>query len=178
MSKENPTQDWNKLWNEYNKSLKSWRDALESLQKAAIDVQSKYNKAMAKAIKDSNGKTMSQFIENWQKAMCEAGTNAFKPSGETGKSKPTTKKSIDKKSGKELNDLITLGNSLGANTFVLQDATKILNDSNQNNDKSVCGKLGMFINQVNQSPKLNPEQKGQLITAAKAIKTSLGCKSS
>jgi hypothetical protein len=82
MSKENPPKDWDKLWIEYNKLLKTWMDIFESLQKATSDVQSKYNEAMAMALKDSSEKTMSEFNENWQKSMGVVGINMFKQFGD------------------------------------------------------------------------------------------------
>ena len=82
MSKESPPKDWDKLWIEYNKSLKAWMDAFETLQTAAKNVQSKYNDVMAKAVKDSSDKTLNQFTENWQKSMSEAGIKTFKQFGD------------------------------------------------------------------------------------------------
>lgn len=82
MSKEHAApRDWDKMWIEYNKSLKAWMHAFESLQKATTDVQSKYNDVMAKALKESSDKTMSQFTENWQKSMSQAGIETFKQFG-------------------------------------------------------------------------------------------------
>src|SRR5690348_18289764 len=71
-------KDWDKLWLEYNKSLKAWMQSFETLQKATKDVQTKYNDVMAKALKESSDKTMSQFTENWQKSMSQAGIDTFK----------------------------------------------------------------------------------------------------
>ena len=82
MSKENLPSDWNKLWIEYNKSLKTWMGAFESLQRAANDVQSRYNEVMVKALKESSDKILNQFIENWKKSMIEAGITAFKQFGD------------------------------------------------------------------------------------------------
>jgi hypothetical protein len=65
-----------------NRSRHGEMEAFESLQRATNDVQSKYNDAMAKALKDTNDKTMSQFTENWQKSMSDAGINAFKQFGD------------------------------------------------------------------------------------------------
>ena len=154
MSKENPPQDWGQLWVKYNKSLKTWMEAFESLQRATNDVQSKYNEAMAKVLKDSNDKTLSQFIENWQKSMIDAGMNTFKQFGDTGNSTSDAQDVIIKTPGQAINNLITLGNKFSAHTGVLETASKILNDPNQKNGKITCGKLNMFINQVNQSHKL------------------------
>jgi hypothetical protein len=82
MSKETSTKDWDKLWIEYNKSLKTWMSTFESLQKATKDVQSKYNDVMAKAVKESSDNTMKQFTDNWQKSMNDAGINALKQFGD------------------------------------------------------------------------------------------------
>ena len=76
------TKDWDVLWNEYTKSLKSWMQAFESLQKAANNVQTKYNKVMKKAVGESSKKTMKDFTENWQKAMSTVASNAFEEFGE------------------------------------------------------------------------------------------------
>ncbi|MGI0006848.1 MAG: hypothetical protein ACREAR_02485 [Nitrosotalea sp.] len=81
MSKEHAPKDWDKMWIEYNKSLKAWMHTFELLQKATTDVQSKYNDVMAKALKESSDKTMSQFTENWQKSMSQAGIETFKQFG-------------------------------------------------------------------------------------------------
>ena len=82
MSKENPPKDWDKLWIEYNKALKSWMESFESLQGATKTVQSKYNDVMTKALKESSDKTLNQFTENWQKSMSEAGIKTFKQFGD------------------------------------------------------------------------------------------------
>jgi predicted patatin/cPLA2 family phospholipase len=82
MSKSSPPKDWDKLWLEYNKSLKAWMSAFESLQNATKDVQTKYNDVMAKALKESSDKTMNQFTENWQKSMNKAGIDTFKQFGD------------------------------------------------------------------------------------------------
>jgi len=82
MSKPRPPSDWDKMWFDYNKSLKAWLGAFESLQRATDDVQSKYRETMAKAMKTSSDKTMNQFIENWKKSMSEAGIEAYKQFGD------------------------------------------------------------------------------------------------
>jgi hypothetical protein len=82
MSKDNSSQDWDKLWIEFNKSLKTWMGAFESLQRATNDVQEKYAEVMAKALRDTGDKTMSQFTETWQKSMSDAGITAFKQFGD------------------------------------------------------------------------------------------------
>ena len=82
MAKDNSAQDWDKLWTEYNRSLKTWLQAFESLQKASSQVQAKYKEVMAKALSGSNQNTLSEFTDKWQKAISEAGLNAFKQWGE------------------------------------------------------------------------------------------------
>ena len=82
MAKDSPAQDWDKLWTEYNKSLKTWLQTFESLQKASSEVQEKYNEAMAKALGGSSQNTVNQFMENWQNAMSQGGLNALKQFGE------------------------------------------------------------------------------------------------
>ena len=49
MSKDDSSQNWDKLWAEYNKSLKTWLQAFESLQKAAYAFE---NPFWRKAIED------------------------------------------------------------------------------------------------------------------------------
>jgi hypothetical protein len=82
MSKENVPQNPDQLWMEFNKALKTWMGSFESLQRATNDIQSKYADAMAKALRDTGDKTMSQFNENWQKSMADAGINVFKQFGD------------------------------------------------------------------------------------------------
>jgi hypothetical protein len=82
MSKLTPPQDWEKIWNEYNKALKTWMDAFESLQEATTNVQSKCGDVMTKAIKESSDKTLNQFIENWQKSMSDVGIKTFQQYGD------------------------------------------------------------------------------------------------
>ena len=82
MTKDNSPPDWDKLWMEYNKSLKTWLQAFESLQRASSEVQAKHSEIMAKALSGSSQNTLGEFTENWQKAMNEAGLNAFKQWGE------------------------------------------------------------------------------------------------
>src|SRR5215467_2579071 len=78
MSKDNSLTEWDKVWFDYNKSLKVWMGVFESLKRAAKDVQSKYASVMAEALKNSNEKTLDQFTENWQKSISEAGISTSK----------------------------------------------------------------------------------------------------
>jgi len=69
----------------------------------------------------------------------------------------------------------SLGNSL---TAPLNQAVNILEDTNLNNDRSACNKLGAFIQQVNaqtQNNSITQEQSNQLKQAAQSIQNSLGC---
>jgi len=75
----------------------------------------------------------------------------------------------------QANILASIGNFYGANTSVLGNVPKLLNDGNPNNDKGACGKLGAFINKVNSDKILTSSQKTQLIDDANAIKTGIGC---
>ena len=177
MSKENSQQDWDQLWIRYNNSLKTWREVFESLQKATNDVQSKYAEILTKALEDSTGKTMSQFVENWQKSMIDAGMSTFKQFGtDADDSVTVAQKVMTKTLGQTIHDLIVLGKKFKANTDILEDASKLLNDPNRKNEKIACGKLGMFVNQVNQSHHLTPLQRSQLLDATNAIKILIGCK--
>ncbi len=78
MSKESSLSDWDKLWIEYNRSLKAWMGTFESLQRATQDVQSKYTDVMAAAIKNSSNEIIEQFIKNWQKSISETGISTSK----------------------------------------------------------------------------------------------------
>ncbi len=129
-------------------------------------------KSMANMLKNSNDHIMSQFMENWQKSMSKAGIGLLKQDADADNSIIDKKEPI-KTSGQPMNDLIKLGNKFGVNTNILEDARKILNDPNPNNGKTAYGKLGMFINQVNQNHHLTSSQKARLIDAANAIKTSI-----
>ncbi len=83
MSKnEKSAKDWSKLWNEYTAALEKWRLSFQSLQKAANEVQTKYNEVMEKAVNESSKNTMNQFFDSWKKAMNQSGLNAFKQFGE------------------------------------------------------------------------------------------------
>ena len=79
MSKDNPSTDWDKLWFDYNKSLKIWMGDYAALQRSANEVQAKYTEVMAKAVKLSSSEIMDKFTENWKKAIIETGVKAFKP---------------------------------------------------------------------------------------------------
>jgi hypothetical protein len=63
-------------------------------------------------------------------------------------------------------------------TAPLKQASTILTDDNPNNDKSACGKLDAFINQVNAAERrgsLTAVQASELRTQAGNIRTELGC---
>ena len=82
MSKETPPIDWDKMWAEYNKALKAWISVFETFQETTKSVQTMCNDLMAKALKESDTNSMSQFTENWQKSMNEIGFNTFKQFGD------------------------------------------------------------------------------------------------
>lgn len=79
MSKENSSTEWEKLWFDYNKTLKAWMGDYASLQRSSSEVQTKYAEVMAKAIKLSNSEVLDKFTENWKKAIKETGIESFKP---------------------------------------------------------------------------------------------------
>jgi hypothetical protein len=79
MSKENSSTDWDKLWFDYNKTLKAWMGDYAALQRSSHEVQSKYAEVMAKAIKLSSSEILDKFTDNWKKAIMETGVKAFKP---------------------------------------------------------------------------------------------------
>ena len=83
MSKNEKTNNWDELWEEYGSALKKWMHDLESLQKASGEVQEKYKEVMSKAISESSQKTIKEFQNNWQKAMTEAGAAAFRQFGDS-----------------------------------------------------------------------------------------------
>jgi hypothetical protein len=63
----------------------------------------------------------------------------------------------------------------------LQNAIKLLTDTDPTNDKDVCNKLSSFIQQVNskeQNKQLTSQQAAELRGQAMSIMTSLGCASS
>jgi hypothetical protein len=75
-------------------------------------------------------------------------------------------------------NLITAIGNMGLPTGVANGLIGPLKNFNPNNKNSACGKLNTFINQVNfdaQNGLLTPAQASQLLQAANAIKTSLGC---
>jgi hypothetical protein len=85
-----------------------------------------------------------------------------------------------------IQDLIDAVNSMGlpkgvANSLTapLGQASAKLDDKNLKNDVAACNKLDAFINQVNakgKSGQLTPDQAGQLLEMAYAIKANLGCR--
>jgi hypothetical protein len=74
-----------------------------------------------------------------------------------------------------IDNLIALGDSYGANTSVLGNASALLNDGNPNDDIGACGKLDAFINKVNANKNLSLTEKSELIDDVNAIKTAIGC---
>ena len=79
MSNDSPSTVWDKLWFDYNKSLKVWMGDYAALQRSANEVQAKYAEVMAQAIKLSNSEIMDKFTQNWKNAIMETGIKAFQP---------------------------------------------------------------------------------------------------
>ena len=69
MSETENSNEWEKLWQDYTKSLENWMKLFESVKNASIEMQQKFNIVMEKAVKESSADTVKQFGENWQKAM-------------------------------------------------------------------------------------------------------------
>jgi Skp family chaperone for outer membrane proteins len=78
MSKEEKSNEWDSLWQEYTKSLENWKTMFEQVQNANNDMQAKFNEVWEKASKESSLETMKSFGENWQNALSNAGMNSFK----------------------------------------------------------------------------------------------------
>jgi hypothetical protein len=78
MSKDEKSNEWDSLWQEYTKSLENWKTLFEQVQKANNDMQTKFNEVWEKATKESSNDTMKLFGENWQNALNEAGMKSFK----------------------------------------------------------------------------------------------------
>lgn len=78
MSKQDSNAEWDSLWQEYTKSLDTWKSLFDQIQKANADMQSKFNDVWDKAASESSAETMKLFGENWQKAMNDVGLNSFK----------------------------------------------------------------------------------------------------
>jgi len=78
MSKEEKSNEWDSLWQEYTKSLENWKTLFEQVQNANNDMQAKFNEVWEKASKESSIETMKSFGENWQNALNDAGMNSFK----------------------------------------------------------------------------------------------------
>lgn len=78
MSKEEKSNEWDSLWQEYTKSLDNWKTLFEKVQNANNDMQAKFNEVWEKATKESSLDTMKLFGENWQKALSDAGMKSFK----------------------------------------------------------------------------------------------------
>ena len=78
MSKEEKSNEWDSLWQEYTKSLDNWKTLFEKIQNANKDMQAKFNQVWEKATKESSPDTMKSFGENWQKALNDAGMKYFK----------------------------------------------------------------------------------------------------
>ncbi len=78
LSEQEKNNEWDSLWQEYTKSLESWKSLFEQIQNASNDMQTKFNDVWEKATVESSAETMKLFGENWQKSMNEVGMNSFK----------------------------------------------------------------------------------------------------
>jgi len=78
MSKEEKSNEWDLLWQEYTKSLENWKTLFEKIQNANKDLQAKFNEVWEKAAKESSPDNMKSFGENWQKGLNDAGMKYFK----------------------------------------------------------------------------------------------------
>ena len=78
MSKEEKSNEWDSLWQEYTKSLDNWKTLFEKIQNANKDMQVKFNEVWEKAAKESSLDTTKLFEYNWQKGLNEAGMKYFK----------------------------------------------------------------------------------------------------
>ena len=78
MSEQEKNNEWDSLWQEYTKSLESWKSLFEQIQNASNDMQTKFNDVWEKATVESSAETIKLFGENWQKSMNEVGMNSFK----------------------------------------------------------------------------------------------------
>jgi len=54
MSKEEKSNEWDLLWQEYTKSLEIWKTLFEKIQNANKDLQAKFNEVWEKATKESS----------------------------------------------------------------------------------------------------------------------------
>src|SRR3972149_584888 len=83
MSKSSkPTNDWDKIWQEYSKVLEKWKEVFETFQNTTMEMQKKYNEVMGIAANESSKDTMKQFGESWQKAMSQSGMESATSQGE------------------------------------------------------------------------------------------------
>ena len=78
MSKEEKSNEWDSLWEQYTKSLENWKTLFEKIQNANKDMQAKFNEIWEKATKESSLETTKLFGENWQKGLNDAGMKYFK----------------------------------------------------------------------------------------------------
>ena len=78
MSKEEKSNEWDLLWQEYTKSLENWKTLFEKIQNANKDLQAKFNEVWEKATKESSLDTTKLFEYNWQKGLNDAGMKYFK----------------------------------------------------------------------------------------------------
>ena len=69
MSKEEKSNEWDSLWQEYTKSLENWKTLFEQVQKANNDMQAKFTEVWEKATKESSLDTMKSFGEKLAKSL-------------------------------------------------------------------------------------------------------------
>lgn len=82
MSESGDQQQWDALWQEYTKSLESWKALFDQMQAASADMQARFNDVWQKALSESSADTLKSFAENWQKAMGDAGLKPLAEFGE------------------------------------------------------------------------------------------------
>ena len=80
--------------------------------------------------------------------------------------------------GQAIQNLMATVNGMNLAKGVANSLTAPLSNIDPSNPAAACGKMGAFVNQVNaaqQTGKLSAAQAGQLLRAAAAIRTALGC---
>jgi len=75
--KTHSMDDWAKMWQEFSKTLDTWKENFELMRKSTLKMQEKFNEVMERASKESSLDTMKLFGENWQKEMTDVGGKSF-----------------------------------------------------------------------------------------------------
>lgn len=70
-------QDWEQIWQQYVKSLESWKEMFVLLQKASEELQDSFNKVWEKAADGTSPETFKNFGDVWQEAMKQIENNPF-----------------------------------------------------------------------------------------------------